>query len=49
MRDDDPCKSWRRVTRFVNARDKILAFHMVEKRVEQILDWIEHGKEPVFC
>jgi len=32
-----------------NARDKILAFHTVEKRVEQILAWIEHGKEPVFC
>lgn len=29
-----------------NARDKILQYHTAEKRVEQILDWIEAGALP---
>lgn len=29
-----------------NAREKIIKFHTVEKRVQQILKWVETGKEP---
>lgn len=32
----------------VNARNKILRFHTMEKRVQQILSWIENGREPDF-
>ena len=31
-----------------NARQRILRFHTVEKRVRQILDWIETGHEPTY-
>jgi radical SAM superfamily enzyme YgiQ (UPF0313 family)/SAM-dependent methyltransferase len=31
-----------------NARRKLFRFHTMEKRVRQILDWIETGREPVY-
>ena len=31
-----------------NARRKVLRYHTAEIRVRQILDWIEHGTEPVY-
>ena len=31
-----------------NARRKVLAYHTMEKRVEQILAWIEAGKQPSY-
>ncbi len=56
---DDPAGFARLVTRVVsdeellaqveeNARSKILAFHTMEIRVRQVLDWIESGEEPVY-
>jgi hypothetical protein len=32
----------------LNARLKVSRFHTVERRVEQILNWIETGEEPVY-
>lgn len=31
-----------------NARDKILTYHTLEKRVAQILNWLETGEEPTY-
>ncbi len=31
-----------------NARRKLLSFHTMEKRVQQILDWVETGRVPTY-
>jgi glycosyltransferase involved in cell wall biosynthesis len=31
-----------------NAREKVLRYHTIEKRVEQILQWTIHGQEPEY-
>lgn len=41
----DPGLAWRIAS---NARAKVLHLHTIEKRVEQILSWIEAGVEPCY-
>lgn len=32
----------------VNARNKLLRFHTMERRVAQLLDWLDSGREPIY-